>query len=125
MLDNPTACTDTRRCAGMNFSGILEKYFVNAFSMFTLELNLKQTPAPLMIQKKSSEDAQADYQRLTEALKSGNTTVVELSCDQVPEKRVSVLVNEIAAVQIYEKTGTTSASGKPPGFFALMGDEQQ
>lgn len=94
-------------------------------SMFTLELNLKQTPAPLMIQKKSSEDAQADYHRLTEALKTGNTTVIELTCDQVPEKRVSVLVNEIAAVQIYEKAGTASASGKPPGFFALVGGEQQ
>ena len=91
--------------------------------MHTLELNLKHSPLPLMIQKETLEAAQADYQKVLEALKGGNIVVLELICDQVPDKHVSILVSEIAAVQLYEKSGTTSASGKPPGFFALVGEE--
>lgn len=91
--------------------------------MHTLELNLKHSPLPLMIQKENKEDAQADYQKVIEALKDGNTVMLEITCDQVPDKHVSILVSEIAAVQLYEKSGTTSASGKPPGFFALVGDD--
>lgn len=93
--------------------------------MHTLELNLKQSPLPLVIQKQSLEEAQADYQRVTDALNTGNVTVLELTCDQVPDKRVSLLVSEIAAVQIYEKSGTTSASGKPPGFFSLLSEQSE
>ncbi|MBE7386017.1 MAG: hypothetical protein F6J95_032100 [Leptolyngbya sp. SIO1E4] len=92
--------------------------------MYTLELNLKQTPLPLMIQKQSLEDAKADYQRVTDALNAGNPVLLELTCDQVPDKRVSVLVSEVAAVQMYEKSGTASASGKPPGFFSMVGEQQ-
>lgn len=92
--------------------------------MYTLELNLKHSPSPLMVQKNSMEDAQADYQRVMEALNTGNMTVLELTCDQVPDKRVSIMVSEIAAVQIYEKSGTASASGKPPGFFSMVGEQQ-
>jgi hypothetical protein len=91
--------------------------------MYTLELNLKHSPLPLMIQKESKEEAQADYQNVIDALKNGNTVILEMTCDQVTDKHISILVSEIAAVQLYEKSGTTSASGKPPGFFALVGDE--
>ena len=91
--------------------------------MHTIELNLKQSPLPLSVQKKSAEDAQADYQRVMDALKTGNAVVLELTCDQVPDKRISVLANEVAAVQMYEKSGTASASGKPPGFFSLVGEQ--
>lgn len=90
--------------------------------MYTLELNLKQSPLPLAVQKKSLEEAQADYQRIVEALNTGNSVVFELTCDQVPNKHISLLASEVAAVQIYEKSGTASASGKPPGFFSLLGD---
>ena len=93
--------------------------------MYTLELNLKQSPSPVTIQKKASEEAQADYQRITDALKAGDTVILELECDQVPDKRVSILVSEIAAVQIYEKSGTASASGKPPGFFSMVSEASQ
>lgn len=93
--------------------------------MFTVELNLKHSPAPVSIQKKSSEEAEADYQRITEALNSGNTVMIELACEQIPNKRVSILLSEVAAVQIYEKSGTTSASGKPPGFFSLVGESAE
>ena len=93
--------------------------------MHTLEVNLKHSPLPLMIQKESLEAAQADYQRIADALSSGNPVNVEMSCDMVTDKKVNVIVSEIAAVQIYEKSGTASASGKPPGFFALMGEGVQ
>lgn len=91
--------------------------------MHTLELNLKHSPLPLMVQKETLEAAQADYQKVLEALKGGNTVVLELTCDQVTDKHISLLVSEIAAVQLYEKSGTTSASGRPPGFFSLVGEE--
>ncbi len=90
--------------------------------MYTLELNLKHSPLPIAVQKQELEAAQADYNRLTDALKSGTTVVLELTCDQIPGKAITVLTSEVAAVQIYEKSGTASASGKPPGFFALMGE---
>ncbi|MDB9525536.1 hypothetical protein PN498_06020 [Oscillatoria sp. CS-180] len=93
--------------------------------MHTLEVNLKHSPLPIMVQKETLEGAQAEYQKITEALKGGNTVTLELTCDQVPDKHVSVLVSEVAAVQFYEKSGTASASGKPPGFFALMGESSQ
>ncbi|NJN22639.1 MAG: hypothetical protein HC812_17540 [Leptolyngbya sp. RL_3_1] len=91
--------------------------------MYTLELNLKHSPLPIVVQKQELDVAQADYTRLTDALKSGNAVLLELTCDQIPGKSVTVLTSEVAAVQIYEKSGTTSASGKPPGFFALMGEQ--
>ncbi|NER81428.1 MAG: hypothetical protein F6K42_18045 [Leptolyngbya sp. SIO1D8] len=93
--------------------------------MYTLELNLKQSPLPLMIQKQSLEDAETDYKRVTDALNTGNAVLLELTCDQVPNKRVTILVSEIAAIQMYEKSGTASASGKPPGFFSLVGEQSQ
>jgi hypothetical protein len=93
--------------------------------MHTLELNLKQSPLPLMIQKETLEAAQADYKKVTEALTSSTPVVLELTCDQVTNKHISILASEIAAVQLYEKSGTTSASGRPPGFFSLAtGDAQ-
>ncbi|MDA0672428.1 MAG: hypothetical protein O3C67_01805 [Cyanobacteria bacterium] len=91
--------------------------------MYTLELNLKQTPLPLSVQKKTLEDAKADYDRIVAALQAGGSTLLELTCEQVPDKKVSFLSGEVAAVQMYEKSGTTSASGKPPGFFSLVGDQ--
>jgi hypothetical protein len=91
--------------------------------MHTIELNLKHSPLPLMIQKETKEAAQTDYQKVIDALKGGNPVLLEMKCDQVPDKHISILVSEIAAVQLYEKTSTTSASGKPPGFFALVGEE--
>jgi hypothetical protein len=92
--------------------------------MHTLEINLKQSPLPLIVQKETLEAAQADYQRVLDALR-GTGGLIELTCDQVTEKRISVVVQEIAAIQLYEKSGTASASGKPPGFFALLGEQAQ
>ena len=48
-------------------------------------------------------------------MKKGNNKLLELTCEKVDEKRITVLVSEIIAVQIYEKT-SSSGSSKRPGF---------
>lgn len=87
--------------------------------MFTIELTLKHTALPLNVQKKSQEEADSTYAMLVERIQGNGDGYVELTCEQQPHKRVSVLCSEIAAVQIFEKSGTATASGRPPGFFAL------
>ncbi|MGB3136794.1 MAG: hypothetical protein WBB18_08310 [Nodosilinea sp.] len=91
--------------------------------MFTIELMLKHTPMPLSVQKKEKSEAEGLFNLLTEGLRSGSGELVEVTCDQQPYKRISVIGTEIAAVQIFEKSGTATASGRPPGFFALSGDQ--
>lgn len=91
--------------------------------MFTIELTLKQTPMPLSVQKKEAGEADRLYASLVGALGENTSTVLELTCDQQPHKKISVLSSEVAAVQIFEKTSTATASGRPPGFFALSGDQ--
>ncbi len=93
--------------------------------MYTIEVNLKQSPLPLMVQKESLDAAESDYRRILDAIQSGSSGIIELTCDQVSDKRLSVLTGEVAAVQLYEKSGTASASGKAPGFFALVGEAGQ
>jgi hypothetical protein len=90
--------------------------------MYTLELNLKHTPLPLVVHKKTLEDAQADYAKVSAAMLSGSATALELTCEQVTDKRLTVLSTEVAAIQLYEKSGTASSSGKPPGFFSMLGE---
>ncbi|MBD0267279.1 hypothetical protein [Pseudanabaena sp. FACHB-2040] len=91
--------------------------------MFTIELTLKHTALPLSVQKKTEEEAEAAYQSALEGLRTGSTTIIELTCDQQPNKKISVLSSELAAVQIFEKSGTATASGRPPGFFALTTEQ--
>jgi hypothetical protein len=91
--------------------------------MFTIELTLKHTAMPLSVQKKEQIDAEALYSSVAEALRSGSGQLLELTCDQQPHKHVSILGSEVAAVQMFEKSGTATASGRPPGFFALSSDQ--
>lgn len=91
--------------------------------MFTVELALKHVALPLSIQKKVQEDAEAAYQSTVEALKTGKPELVELTCDQQPHKKITVLASELAAVQIFEKTSTATASGRPPGFFGMSSEQ--
>ena len=85
--------------------------------MFTIDLILKNTPLTVSVQRKASEDADATYQQILDAIKSGNAQVLELTCDRQPDKKIAILSSEISGVQISEKSST--ASGRPPGFFAL------
>ncbi len=87
--------------------------------MFTIDLTLKNTPFPLSVQRKSADDAEALYQQITSAMRSGVPDIIELTCDRQTEKKVAIRSNEITGVQISQKATTSTASGRPPGFFAL------
>tara|TARA_Y100001968_G_scaffold36728_1_gene28186 strand:+ start:122 stop:346 length:225 start_codon:yes stop_codon:yes gene_type:complete len=69
---------------------------------------------PLVVQRKEHGDAQRVYSEVIESLQKGNQRLLELTCEKVEDKRISVLVSEITAVQIYEKT--SSSTSKRPGF---------
>jgi hypothetical protein len=86
--------------------------------MFILELTLKNTPLSLSVQRKSAEDAEKTYQDIVTAMKSGTNQLLELTCDRQSDKKLAILSDSLAAVQMYEKSSAT-ASGRPPGFFAL------
>lgn len=87
--------------------------------MFILDVSLKSAPMTLSIQKKTVEDAEAVYQQVLEAIRSGESRLVELTCEHQVGKKISVLSSEIAAVQMYEKSSTATSSGRPPGFLAM------
>ncbi|MEO0757111.1 MAG: hypothetical protein AAFY78_09590 [Cyanobacteria bacterium J06648_16] len=90
--------------------------------MYIVELTLKHTALPMTVQKKSEKDATDAYNSVLDALKTGNPVILELTCEKQEGKRVSVLVSELAAVQMYEKSGSASSSGRSPGFFALTAE---
>ncbi len=90
--------------------------------MFTIELTLKHTAMPLSVQKKEQEAAEALYGSIVNDVRSGSGQWLEMTCDQIPNKKVTVLSSEVAAVQIFEKAAGV-AGGRPPGFFALTADQ--
>ena len=82
--------------------------------MYCIELTIKLSPLPLVVQRKEHGDAQRLYSEVIDSIKKGNQRLLELTCEKVEDKRITVLVSEISAVQIYEKT--SSSSTKRPGF---------
>jgi len=89
--------------------------------MFIIDVALKNTPSMLSVQRKTVEDAEALYKDILGAIQSGSPAVLELTCEKQTDKKIGILVNEIGAVQISEKSGA-SGSARPPGFFALTPD---
>lgn len=87
--------------------------------MYMIDVILKNSPVTLSIQRKSAEEAEATYKQISQAIQSGQSGILDLQCDRQSDKRICVLVSEISAVQMSEKSGTAAASGRPPGFFAL------
>ncbi|NJO40218.1 MAG: hypothetical protein HC769_29925 [Cyanobacteria bacterium CRU_2_1] len=87
--------------------------------MFIVDVTLKNSPVTFSVQRKTEEGAKAVYQQVLDAIRSGNPIMLELTCEQQIGKTVAILVSEISAVQMVEKSGTAAASGRPPGFFAL------
>ena len=83
--------------------------------MYVIELALKLSPLSLSVQRKQKKDAESLYNKIKECLEKGNTRLLELSCDQLVDKKITVVSNEILAVQIYEKTASIGGS-KRPGF---------
>jgi hypothetical protein len=91
--------------------------FVNQ-SMFTIDLTVKNTPYPLSVQRKSEEDAEALYKQIVDIMRSGQSQILELTCDKQPEKKIAVVSGEISAVQLSQKS-SSAATGRTPGFVAL------
>ena len=82
--------------------------------MYCIELTIKLSPMPMVVQRKEHGDAQRLYSDVVDSIKNCNQRLLELTCEKVEDKRITVLVSEITAVQIYEKT--SSSTSKRPGF---------
>ena len=83
--------------------------------MYSIEIAIKLSPLPLIVQRKDHGDAKRLYSEIIEVIKKGNQRLLELTCEKVEDKKITVLVSEIIAVQIYEKT-SSSGTSKRPGF---------
>ena len=83
--------------------------------MYSIELTIKLSPLPLIVQRKEHVDAKRLYSEVKDTIQKGNQRFIELTCEKVEGKKITVLVSEIIAVQIYEKT-SSSGSSKRPGF---------
>ena len=83
--------------------------------MYSIELTIKLSPLPLIVQRKEHGNAKRLYSEIIDTMKKGNQRFLELTCEKVEDKKITVLVSEIIAVQIYEKT-SSSGSIKRPGF---------
>jgi hypothetical protein len=90
--------------------------------MFTIDLTVKNTAFPISIQRKTAEDAEAVYQLIVTAMRSGTPEIVELKCEGKAEKKVAVRISEISGVQLVQKDGVATGSGRPPGFFAIASE---
>jgi hypothetical protein len=87
--------------------------------MIFIDLTLKSTAFPVSVQRKTSEDAEAVYTEIVQAMRSGQPEIMELTCDRQTEKKVAVRVSEILSIQIAQKDGSAVGGNRPPGFFAL------
>lgn len=83
--------------------------------MYCIELIIKFSPLPLLVQRKEHSDAEILYNEVRDAIQKGNPRIIEINCEKIEDKKIAVLVSEILAVQIYEKTNGSSGS-KRPGF---------
>ena len=85
--------------------------------MFTIDIVLQDIPLPVSIQRKESEAAESLYQEILQAMRSGSSDIIELTCDKDEDKKVAVKSNLICAVSVNKKSGGM-AEGRVPGFFA-------
>ncbi len=76
---------------------------------------MKLSPLPLSVQRKKLEDALSLYKEVRSCMEREQPRLLELTCEQVEDKKVSVRVSELLAVQIYEKTAAIGGT-KRPGF---------
>ena len=85
--------------------------------MYLLELSLRYSPFPLSIQKKEFEDIKRIYDEIKNSMVESleNLNLIELRCDKVKDKLISVRAQEIISVQIYEKS-SLAGGAKKPGF---------
>ena len=81
--------------------------------MYVIELTLKLCPLPLSVQRKTIEDAKTLYNQVRVCMDNRQTRLLELGCEKVEDKKVTVVVDEVLAVQIYEKTAASGGSKRP------------
>jgi hypothetical protein len=86
--------------------------------MYTIDLTLKYTPIPVSVQRKEAADAETLYQKITTAMRSPSPSLIELTCEKQPEKKVAVMSDLIGAVIVSQKDGA-AAAGRSAGFFAM------
>ena len=84
-------------------------------AVYVIELALRMSPVPVSVQRKELADADALYQQIRQAIEHGQPRLLELTCEKVDGKKVTLLVSEVLAVQLYEKASATGGS-KRPGF---------
>ena len=85
--------------------------------MYSLEISLRYSPFPLSIQKKEYKDIKSIYDEIKDFM-NGNkddSHLIELKCEKVQDKLITVLAKEVISVQIYEKSALAGGS-KRPGF---------
>ena len=85
--------------------------------MYSLELSLRYSPFPLSVQKKDYEDIKRIYNEIKDFMNGNNqnSPLIELKCEKVKDKLITVLAKEVISVQIYEKSAVAGGS-KRPGF---------
>ena len=85
--------------------------------MYSLEISLRYSPFPLSIQRKNYEDVKRIYDEIKDFMScdNQNSALIELSCEKVQDKLITVIAKEVISVQIYEKSSVAGGS-KRPGF---------
>ena len=83
--------------------------------MYVIELALKYSPFPLSVQRKNIGEAKALYSTVRQCMDRGQQRILEMTCEKVEGKKLTVVVEEILAVQMYEKTAASGGT-KRPGF---------
>ena len=85
--------------------------------MYLLELSLRYSPFPISIQKKEYQDIKTIYDEIKNLMNqnNSNSNLIELNCEKVQDKLITVRAQEVIAVQIYEKSSVAGGS-KRPGF---------
>jgi hypothetical protein len=79
--------------------------------MFAIELFLKGSPIPVIVERKEKDGAQALYNLIIEAIASGHPNVLQLTCEKQIDKNVALLTDQICGVQISEKNSSASVTG--------------
>ena len=58
--------------------------------MYVIELALKLSRIPLSVQRKHKKDAESLYKKVRECMEKNNPKLLELQCEKVDDKKISV-----------------------------------
>tara|TARA_Y100000766_G_scaffold219095_1_gene191013 strand:+ start:29 stop:295 length:267 start_codon:yes stop_codon:yes gene_type:complete len=84
--------------------------------MYSLELSLRYSPFPISVQKKEYDVVKRIYDEIKNSMNTdNNSNLIELQCEKVQDKLITVRAIDVISVQIYEKSSVAGGS-KRPGF---------